>query len=411
MSTESPKKIAIIGAGFSGLTLAWALTKKNIQVEVFESSDHAGGLISSEQGPVLTESAANGILANAYVEELFADLDIEVVSSGYKSKKRWIFRDTPQQLPVDIFEIFQAAKKFIAAQIVGTFTPFEYETVAQWGERCFSKNFVKYLISPGLQGVYGTRAENLSAAVILKPLLKSKVKIPKGKLRGSVAPLSGMQEITRKLELYLKKQNMQIHYSSKANIEDLKEQFSAVVVATSHLRAADLLQISAPETAELIEAVPTVGLASVTLAFKQRKSLKGFGCLFPEDQNFNALGVLFNTDIFPNRGDLESETWIFSEPFESKEECINSALSDRKKLLGSDEAPHFAKATIWANALPLYGFELKKFLDSGYFESGQKIKESSYPVYLTGNYLGSIGLGKILFQNIQLAQSISKETP
>ena len=40
----SGKKIAIVGAGFTGLTAAYALIKKGADVTVYESSDSIGGL-------------------------------------------------------------------------------------------------------------------------------------------------------------------------------------------------------------------------------------------------------------------------------------------------------------------------------------------------------------------------------
>ena len=41
------KKIAIIGAGPSGLTAAYQLAKEGIDVEVFEASDSVGGMAKS----------------------------------------------------------------------------------------------------------------------------------------------------------------------------------------------------------------------------------------------------------------------------------------------------------------------------------------------------------------------------
>jgi protoporphyrinogen oxidase len=38
------KKIAIIGAGPAGLTAAYELSKKNYQVDIFESQDSVGGM-------------------------------------------------------------------------------------------------------------------------------------------------------------------------------------------------------------------------------------------------------------------------------------------------------------------------------------------------------------------------------
>ena len=55
------------------------------------------------------------------------------------------------------------------------------------------------------------------------------------------------------------------------------------------------------------------GLETVTTFFAPHpEDLHGFGVLFPRGAGIDALGVLFNTSIFANRGSLRSETWIYA---------------------------------------------------------------------------------------------------
>jgi len=49
--TESVKQIAIIGAGFGGLSAAWDLAHAGHKVTIFEAADHAGGLASGFKEP------------------------------------------------------------------------------------------------------------------------------------------------------------------------------------------------------------------------------------------------------------------------------------------------------------------------------------------------------------------------
>lgn len=48
------KKIIIVGAGLSGLTLAYLLKKRNIQFKILEASPSIGGRIQTVQGKLLT---------------------------------------------------------------------------------------------------------------------------------------------------------------------------------------------------------------------------------------------------------------------------------------------------------------------------------------------------------------------
>ena len=49
-------KAVVIGAGPSGISLAWFLSKKNWDVELLEKEDYVGGLGSSREKTYLGES-------------------------------------------------------------------------------------------------------------------------------------------------------------------------------------------------------------------------------------------------------------------------------------------------------------------------------------------------------------------
>jgi protoporphyrinogen/coproporphyrinogen III oxidase len=403
------QRVAIVGAGFSGLTLAWYLTKLGVQVEMFEQSSRCGGMIATRSGRILSESAANAILCSSAVEELFAELGIEIVGSGYRSKKRYISTDQMRTWPLGFLETASGILKFIGSVLTKKVKPFETETVRQWIDRVLSEPFAVKLVSPALQGIYGVGAERLSAVLIWQSMQHKIFKSSRGRWRGSVAPLNGMEEIIKKLRTRLEEKSVIFHLNSRPQLVELQSQFKQIVLAVPVGVAAELIQKAAPRLSELLAAVPTQPLSSVSMGFENKKKLQGFGVLFSntyKKQKAQSLGVLFNTDIFPARGELESETWIMSHHHLTDEEKIQLALKDRKQILNLDEQPQCVSVASWPKALPLYGFELKKALSSEYFQLGDALPESVYPLFLTGNYLGGIGLGKILNYNRQLAESI-----
>lgn len=107
--------VQIIGAGFSGLTLAYFLVKKGVAVRIFEKSTRAGGLISSRRvDGTLIETAANGMLSNALVEEMAQAIGIELYETKKESRKRYILRRTVLwRWPLSIAESFQFAWHFL----------------------------------------------------------------------------------------------------------------------------------------------------------------------------------------------------------------------------------------------------------------------------------------------------------
>ncbi|AGH95886.1 protoporphyrinogen/coproporphyrinogen oxidase [Pseudobdellovibrio exovorus] len=411
--TKAPPSVAIIGSGFSGMTLAWALSKQGISCEIFESSSRSGGLIFTDRKEaILAESAANALLSNQHVETLFQDLGLKPLVAGFRSNKRWIFRNKPQRLPLTLLEIVQSASRLLKAKLTNKLHPFADETVADWGIRCFGHSFTQNLLTPALQGIYGVGAAHLSADLVIGGVLKPQIKIPKGQLRGSISSENGLYTVIESLEKYLKLQRVVFHYQQQVEISDLQKKFAAVVVATSYLNSSQLLKSVAPQLSESLAQVPAVGLDVVVMGFKKEKPLQGFGCLFPREQGFNSLGVLFNTDIFAGRGSLQSESWIVphqASPALTEDELVQHVLSDRKQMLQYHDEPEFKKVTRWPKALPLYGFELKKVLNSDLLKNRMRVSEAKSPVYLTGNYLGAIGLGKILGRNLKLADVIREE--
>ena len=71
------KKIAIIGAGLTGLTTAFYLKKNNIDVTLFESNHRIGGVIHTERKYqfIWETGPSTGVLGKPEAMELFEDLD------------------------------------------------------------------------------------------------------------------------------------------------------------------------------------------------------------------------------------------------------------------------------------------------------------------------------------------------
>jgi len=71
------KKIAIIGAGLTGLTTAFYLKKNNIDVTLFESNHRIGGVIHTERKDqfIWETGPSTGVLGKPEAMELFEDLD------------------------------------------------------------------------------------------------------------------------------------------------------------------------------------------------------------------------------------------------------------------------------------------------------------------------------------------------
>jgi oxygen-dependent protoporphyrinogen oxidase len=398
--------INVVGAGFSGLTTAYFLTKQNFKVRVFEKSDRPGGLIRTirtEHG--LVETAANGLLSSARVEGVCADIGVTLLMTRREGRKRFIYRGRPKQLPLNILETLKAGAR-LAAQATNL-KPVPLESIAEWGNRLGGNAATDYLLAPVLGGIYAGDPEQLSASLIF-----GKANLPdhlrtngptKGKLHGTVAPPNGMQQLIDGLRDYLERAGVECVFDRQERA-DVNQ---PTIVCLSARAAGEYLADVAPELSAALRSIEMLSLATVTCFYRSDAAkLNGFGCLFPRDQGFRARGVLFNDSIFAGRGPAHTETWIFGGALDPNVVDLNDdqfaqlIASERERFYGVRDELLAVHVTRWPNALPHYSIELEKTLTT--------LPAPPPNISLVGNYLGRIGLAKILERAAVVADEVAR---
>jgi oxygen-dependent protoporphyrinogen oxidase len=405
------KNVLVVGGGFSGLVTAYYLAKRGHAVDLHEASSRLGGMLGTELTPHgLVESAANGFLLSDDLAELLADLKLDFISplKEYK-KKRFIFRGGLRRWPLGFFETVSLICKFGFRWVFlrKSVAPKNRETVWNWGLRNLGFSATKYLVSPGLQGIYASDARTLSAELILGPMFRAKKR--GGRYRGTVSFAGGMQAIIDALEARLRQLGVRIHVNSAMTLTSLDK---PCVVTVSAAAVSNIVRAVAPEVAAEFGSVEMLPVASVTVFYERAaEKIEGFGCLFPDGEKFKALGVLSNTFIFADRGPDYSETWIFggtrSPEILAKPdlEILHLIQTERKRIFTSEAELVSTSPTElseyrihrWLMGLPHYTPELEARLDR------LRLPKN---LYLNGNYLGGIGLSKILSRSKELAASI-----
>jgi oxygen-dependent protoporphyrinogen oxidase len=241
------------------------------------------------------------------------------------------------------------------------------------------------LIAPALQGIYGASAEQLTAAAVFG---RNGDRLPTGtRRRRLVAPINGMGELAERFAGWLKTRG--VHFSFGRRVDAVDESV-ATLVCTSAPRAGPLVRPYAPKLGATLQSMPMTSLVTTTAFFPPHPGdIRGFGVLFPRGGAVDALGVLFNADIFAGRSRVRSETWI-SEllPSASDQEIGQRIRRDREILTGRSNEPIAVLTTRWPSALPTYG--------SAILEAESGLSELPPWLGLAGNYLGGIGLSKLL---------------
>lgn len=169
-------KIAVIGAGISGLTLAWKLKQAGNDVTVFEASSQPGGAIRSHrEGAWLAEAGPNSVQdSDASVTELVESLQLNerLLEASTEAKRRYIVRYKHPQLvpnsPITAIKtpLFSWKAKF---GVLGE--PFRPvlensdvvdESLASFVKRRLGPEFLDYAINPMVGGIYAGNPERLS---------------------------------------------------------------------------------------------------------------------------------------------------------------------------------------------------------------------------------------------------------
>src|SRR5260370_34113210 len=302
--------ITVVGAGFSGITTAYFLTKQNFKVRIIEKADRPGGLITTirtQHG--LVETAANGLLNSARLEAMCADIGVPLLPARREARKRFIYRGRPRQLPLKIADLLSLGFRFFTHAI--NLRPRQFETIADWGRRVLGRGATDYLLTPALGGIYAGDPARLSASLIFGqaelPDHLQTTRPARAKLYGTVAPPRGMQQLIDGLRNYLQNAGAEFLFNHDARIKPDEP----AIVCTAARAAAECLADVGPQLSECLRQIEMMPVVTATFQYDPSAArLKGFGCLFPRNEGFRARGVLFNECIFEGRGPAHSETWI-----------------------------------------------------------------------------------------------------
>jgi oxygen-dependent protoporphyrinogen oxidase len=387
-------QVKVVGAGFSGLATAYYLVKQGCKVQVVEKSSRPGGLIrtiETKHGPV--ETAANGIRNSVRLEEMCADLGVPLIPTRREARARFIFRGQPKRFPLSAAEVLKLGFRFAASAT--SLRPQPFETITVWGRRVIGGAATDFFLAPALGGIYAGDPERLSASLIFGraalPAHLETTRPRKPKLHGTVAPPHGMQQLIDGLRQYLEQAGVEFVFNRSVQIEPGEP----AIVCTSAIAAAECLIKVAPEFSASLRQIEMMPVVTVTCQYKPAAArLKGFGCLFPRSEGFRARGVLFNECIFAGRGPAHSETWIFGGAFDpeivrlSDPQLIELISSERQRLFGEHDEAIGIHITSWPEALPHYSIELERILT--------RLPAPPANVGMVGNYLGRIGLAKLI---------------
>ncbi len=405
------KKVAILGAGLTGLSVAWFLKKKFaecIQITVYEKSERVGGYISTRTiGDFLFEEGPRGFRPSgkgAHTLELIKDLKLEkeLVSANEAASKRYIYLQGKLQC---VNFSFLLKNGFIRALLKDLTTPCleaEDETVDAFTKRRFNSRLADHLIDPLMKGICGGDSKHLSVRSCLPFLWEAEQKsgsVLKGFLsqrsKKHPTPLftfkKGMETLPKTLMCHLDCQL--VLRKEVINLNDLKEDFIVSTLPTSAL--SPLVSTEDPLTYQ--------PLLLVNLGWKGKVLKKsGFGFLVPTKENSNLLGMTWDSEIFPelNFGEQTRLCVMLSKKVE--QDPYTAACLHVEKLLGIKHPPN--AYAISKGSIPQYNL-----LHHRKIVSLRKALPSH--VYALGMCFEGLGVNDCIFQAKKWVETLADSKP
>ncbi|MBF9237136.1 protoporphyrinogen oxidase [Hymenobacter sp. BT683] len=407
-------KIAIIGGGVSGLTLAWYLQQAGVPYDLFEAETRPGGNLRTWATPegYLLENGPNSLQLSPELEALLANLDLtdQIQESADVSKHRYVlrggrYRQLPGSPPALLTNGFFSlkAKWQLLQELRKPAVPAEpNETVAHFFRRRFGPEIVDYAVNPFMAGIYAGDPEKLLLHKTFPQLaaleqqygsvLRGLAKTGKGTPRRRIVTLEGgVQTLTDALAAKLTNYYPGVQISSiTRNATGSYEVHSPAsgspvfwppigpgevrktAVAYTHLAlalpayaAAELLQPLFPKPAAALAAVHYPPMSVVFSAYDRAAvahPLNGFGALHPKVEGAYAAGSIWTSAIYPQRvpaGQVLFTTFVGGaqyeaaarEPEDVQKAAVHAELS---RFYGISGKPRWQGRYFWPRSIPQF---------------------------------------------------------
>ncbi|MCS6817347.1 MAG: protoporphyrinogen oxidase [Blastocatellia bacterium] len=450
-------KVAIIGAGISGLCVAFFLKRAGIQALVLEAEEDVGGTMRSRRiGGYLVELGPNSALETTPLfQELIADLGLvqERVYANEAAKNRYIFRAGElHPLPMSPLAFLRSRLWSWRGKLRLLAEPFHgraavEESVADFVRRRVGEEFLDYAVNPFVAGIYAGDPERLSVRFAFPRLHALEERyggLILGLLRGArerrrrpesskiAARMFSFREgmgtlpravaaalgeavwcATRALSVSRIGAGFEIAFERDGRRDVLRAE--RVVLATPAYAAASLIESFAPEAARALRRIVYPPVSAVILGYPEvaiGRSLDGFGFLVPEKERRRILGTIWNSAIFPDRaprGSVALTTFVggMRQPELARrrdEELIELTSEELSEILRIRGAPEFAYVSRWERAIPQY--------ELGYGEilaTLERAEREHAGLYFCANYRGGIAVGDCLKSAHEMAQRILRD--
>ncbi|MDF1611737.1 protoporphyrinogen oxidase [Stygiobacter electus] len=437
------KKVAVLGAGISGLSTAYWLKKNNFDFVVLEKENYVGGSMQTirKDGFQIDFGPNSGLETTPIIRQIVDDIGFanEMVYASDSANKRYILRnDTLHALPTSppaflstkLFST-KAKLRLFAEPFIGKSADGYYQSMSDFVRRRLGQEFLDYAIDPFVSGVFAGDPNKLSVKSAFPKLYRLEEVyggLIKGMIKGAkerkqraeqskqnakmFSFVNGMQSFaiaiadTMKENILLnavaqkvEKQNekWKINYSQNGELKELVVDY---IISTIPVYAAE--KLFTPIDKEFQSHANEIYYPPVMVLYLGYKKsqvetpLDGFGYLIPSKEKKNYLGAIWSSAIFPNRCDDDKAAFtlfvggarsphLFEMGNEKLVEIVIKEFHETMKIIGD---PILIEYKHWQKAIPQYNIGYIEH--ENYFD---KFERENKGIILSGNYRGGISVG------------------
>lgn len=403
-------RVAIVGAGISGLAAGWMLKKRfgaQVELDIFEASDRCGGWIRTdfdagflfEGGPRSCRTFGAGRNTLRLIEAL--GIEDEVVAACDAAKDRYLWLDGKlQRLPGGVAGcLFSPVTKGL---IPGLWKDLwraretaEDLSIGAFFSSRFGNSFAERLADPMVSGIFAGDMEMLSirscfpslyqyakeSGSLIRGMLSAKKEalkdspfVERMRKKRILSFRKGMQTLTDTLA---QKLDGKIHLSTPVEAISHRSNEIAVrlrggattlvdhvILATPSRQTAQILAQLSPEVASLIRPMKAASVAAVNLGWNAPVlKREGFGYLVPSKEKEQVLGVVWDSSVFPEQNTHAGQTRLtvmmggMKRPdlaHLSDGQLIETSLEAVQRHLGIKSPPDAVRVLSATDAIPQY---------------------------------------------------------
>lgn len=444
--------IAIVGAGISGLSLAWHLHQKNIPYQIFEASSEVGGYLKTTQmgknKAYLFEKGANSLLMDDEIFDFIqkSGFENELVYANKVSKSRFIVKDgKPKKLPTSpqglLFSSFfsPTTKAKIFKELYSKKEELDPKiTVGDFLEERFGKQLVDYAVSPFVTGIYAADAYQLLLKYTFPKIteyaekhgsiLKGFIKENGGSRKQSVSFKNGMQSFARHLAKsinvqynhrvvslknsdFIERKNrrwvLEIEHDYRGQITTESLEFDKVFLTTPPSATANFLEPHFEKLALTIKDIHYPTMCLIHSVFKKKDvgfELNGFGALHPKVEGLFSAGTIWSSSVFEGRapkdevlftGFVGGRQWQENAEL-PKKEILEKHTAELKQIYGIKKDPVIQQFIRWKKSVPQYDEQMLQVE-----RQLKRLKKSD--IYICANWFGGVSVSDCIKKGRDLA--------